>query len=314
MPTPIPEIDDLVDLPSIADPATFEVRADSLLTEQLPTLITQMNATTAAVEVVGGECEDARDAAIAAATASMLGTSASSVAIGTGSKGFTTQAGKNWGEGSWLMIASDADPTNFMFGYVTAYSGTALTVTVTKIGGAGTHTDWNISLSGPGGEDGDNGTAGADGSGPWVQIGSTVNTTSGSSVTIATIPPGHDDLYLEFVGVSHDAGDDASTGAQFRVELSDNGSNWTTPARCSNATVLKSETVYGGLFFPRYLAAGGMWVGNVSARSANRTGGIGDFVSGSERIDAGIAYIRISTSTGSLDGGSVKLWGRTPPA
>jgi hypothetical protein len=80
------------------------------------------------------------------------GTSTSSVAIGTGSKAFTTQTGKSWFVGQWVIVASNAAPsTNWMVGQITAYdTGTgALTVDVKAINGSGTIASWTISLTGP---------------------------------------------------------------------------------------------------------------------------------------------------------------------
>lgn len=80
----------------------------------------------------------------AASAARLTGTSATSLAIGTGTKVFTTQSGKDFNVGSIVQTPSAANPNNFMFGNVTAYSGTSLTVNVTRIGGSGTFADWNI--------------------------------------------------------------------------------------------------------------------------------------------------------------------------
>lgn len=88
-------------------------------------------------------------AAAAAIQATKLsGTSTTSISIATGSKVFTTQADKDFNPGTFLTITSDADPTNFVAGQVTAYSGTTLTVDVNAIGGAGTFADWTIQVSG----------------------------------------------------------------------------------------------------------------------------------------------------------------------
>lgn len=80
----------------------------------------------------------------AASAARLTGTSASSVPIATGSKVFTTQSGKDFNVGSNVKIVSGANPANYFFGDVTAYSGTTLTVNVTAIGGSGTFADWTI--------------------------------------------------------------------------------------------------------------------------------------------------------------------------
>lgn len=81
--------------------------------------------------------------ALAAATR-LTGTSTTSVLIGTGSKVFTTQSGKDFNVGSNVKIVSGANSANYFFGDVTAYSGTTLTVNVTAFGGSGTFADWTI--------------------------------------------------------------------------------------------------------------------------------------------------------------------------
>lgn len=77
------------------------------------------------------------------------GTSTTSLAIGTGSKAFTTAAGKAWVAGSRVRAASNADPDgDWMEGVVSSYSGTTLTVLMDLVAGSGTHTDWNLTLGG----------------------------------------------------------------------------------------------------------------------------------------------------------------------
>lgn len=90
-----------------------------------------------------------------------IGTSTTSLAIGTGSKVFVTQQNKNFDVGVWVLATSDADETNYMHGQVTAYSGTSLTVDVTNIGGSGTLADWTITVSGTQGSQGVAGTVSA---------------------------------------------------------------------------------------------------------------------------------------------------------
>lgn len=97
----------------------------------------------------------------AASAAKLEGTSTTSVEIGTGSKSFTTQSDKFFGVGTWLLITSDTDETDYMHGQVTAYSGTSLTVDVTNIGGSGTLDDWTIRVSGTRGATGATGPAGS---------------------------------------------------------------------------------------------------------------------------------------------------------
>lgn len=76
-------------------------------------------------------------------------TSTTSTTIATGSKTFTIQSGKSFVVGGFVVIASAATPTTYMFGNITAYAGTSLTVMVSQFSGTGTLADWVISLSGP---------------------------------------------------------------------------------------------------------------------------------------------------------------------
>src|SRR5205814_4406692 len=76
-------------------------------------------------------------------------TSTTSVGIGTGAKSFLTQPGKLFNAGSFVTIASGANPANFMAGQVSAYDAAGnLTVNVLVVGGAGTFADWNLISSG----------------------------------------------------------------------------------------------------------------------------------------------------------------------
>lgn len=123
---------------------------------------------------------------------SLLATSSTSLAIGTGSKVFTIASGKAFQTGQYIMAVSSANPTvNYMFGDVTSYSGTTLTLDCTLIGGSGTKTDWIISISGLQGPTGSTGATGASGagSGDIVHSGAIVdshvtlwNGTSGTSL------------------------------------------------------------------------------------------------------------------------------------
>jgi len=103
---------------------------------------------------------EAAQTAAEAAAANLRGTSTTSLLIGTGSKIFTTQSGKQFNVGNWLLAVSDADEANYMHGQVTAYSGTSLTVNVTNTGGSGTLADWSIYVSGTQGATGATGSIG----------------------------------------------------------------------------------------------------------------------------------------------------------
>lgn len=168
MPTAPTAITPLPTAPSRADPANFPARADAFL-GALGTFGTQLNA--AATNAFNNATEADQDASAAdshriaaaasanAAAASALtavnapgsqGTSTSSHNISTGSKTFTTQSGKSWIVGQWVLISNSASAANYMVGYITAYSGTSLTVDVQSTAGSGTGvTTWNISLAAP---------------------------------------------------------------------------------------------------------------------------------------------------------------------
>lgn len=84
----------------------------------------------------------------ALAGAAFTGTSTTSLAIGTGSKSFTTQTGLSFSAGQFIVAASASGPTNYMVGNITSYNtGTgALVMNSTAVGGSGTMTDWALGL------------------------------------------------------------------------------------------------------------------------------------------------------------------------
>lgn len=113
-----------------------------------PSLLLGAASSSAAAAAVSAAAALASELAAAASSALTTGTSTTSLAIAVAEKIFTTQESKTFLAGKWLLITSDADPTNYMHGQVTSYSGTTLTVDVTNIGGSGTLADWTITLAG----------------------------------------------------------------------------------------------------------------------------------------------------------------------
>lgn len=83
--------------------------------------------------------------------ANINATSTTAVTIGTGSKTFTTQAGKTFVLGQFVVVTRTAAPTtHWMYGRVTSYAGTTLIVDVLEVAGAGlTSNNWTITVSGP---------------------------------------------------------------------------------------------------------------------------------------------------------------------
>lgn len=115
------------------------------------------------------DAEAAQAAAEAAATAAsnyaaaLTGTSVSSNSIGTGAKTFTTQSGKQWAAGQFIMAVDSANSANYIHGQVTSYSGTSLVIDSQSTGGSGTKTSWNIYVSGNRGATGASGASGVRG-------------------------------------------------------------------------------------------------------------------------------------------------------
>jgi hypothetical protein len=111
------------------------------------------NAATAAANAATSAANAATSAAASATTAAnyanaLTATSTSSLSIITGTRSFTTQADKDFDTGQKVIISSDADPTNYMYGYVVSYSSTTLNTYIEQISGSGSYNDWNISISG----------------------------------------------------------------------------------------------------------------------------------------------------------------------
>ena len=77
-----------------------------------------------------------------------LATSATSLAIGLGSKSFTVASGLAYTAGQRVRAVNTGTVTNYMEGVVASYSSTTLTVTVDKIGGSGTIAAWSIYVTG----------------------------------------------------------------------------------------------------------------------------------------------------------------------
>jgi hypothetical protein len=79
-------------------------------------------------------------------------TSATNTAVALGNVTVTVQSGKAFVVGQTVMLARTSAPaTTWMYGQITAHNaGTgSLTIAVSKVLGAGTFSDWTVSLSGP---------------------------------------------------------------------------------------------------------------------------------------------------------------------
>lgn len=93
----------------------------------------------------------ANSASQAANYASALqATSNTSLTVGAGSQTLTTQTGKQFSAGQYVMLSRVSAPSTYMWGTVTNYSSGSgvLDINVISTGGSGTAADWQISLSG----------------------------------------------------------------------------------------------------------------------------------------------------------------------
>lgn len=150
--TPLP-----TPVPSTADPANFDTRADALL-EALPTFVTETNTTAAQVNADAAAAAQAKadaenaatlagqnaTAASAAATTNATSTTSNTIA-GSGDKTWDVGTGKSFVLGQYVRVANSV--TAWMAGLVKSYSGSTLVVTVDDSAGSGTFTSWTVSLA-----------------------------------------------------------------------------------------------------------------------------------------------------------------------
>lgn len=129
-------------------------------------------------------------ATAASAAAGLSSTSTTSLAVSISSKSFTTQSGKQYAAGQFIVATSDADPLNYMHGQVTSYSGTSLVMDSQDVGGSGTHTDWTISVSGTRGQGGSATAGGTNGQIQYNNSGSLggITVTGSGDAVLATDP------------------------------------------------------------------------------------------------------------------------------
>jgi hypothetical protein len=115
-----------------------------------------VNSASSAIASANSASDSANSASASAASAidsanapTATGTSADSLTIGAGAVSLTTQTGKAFITGQWVVIASTANPTNYMLGKVTGYvTGTgSMTVSVSTVVGSGTFAAWSISVT-----------------------------------------------------------------------------------------------------------------------------------------------------------------------
>jgi hypothetical protein len=107
----------------------------------------------AAAETAKGAAETARDAAASSASA-LTATSTTSNTLTTGAKTFAVQTGKQFAANVDVKAVSASNAANALYGTVTSYSGTSLVTNMATATGAGSATDWVISVVGQRGQQG----------------------------------------------------------------------------------------------------------------------------------------------------------------
>lgn len=239
-----------------------------------------------------GTLESAKTYATNAASiaAGVSSTSTTSLLIAVASKTFTTQAGKQYVAGMFVNAASAADPTNYMHGQVTSYSGTTLIVNVLDVGGAGTLADWNIAVSGSRGTTGATGAAGtmsfAAGAGtvdaitanfsPDIALGDgqicVVQSTGANTVTNPTFAP--DGLTAHTIvkngGQALVAGDTGNAGYPLQLEYNLANTRW--------ELMNPSKVVASDIVNPTQLQDGGTVAGTANAITLTPTPALGAYV------------------------------------
>ena len=127
---PIPA---LPDPPTRADPGSFNDRADAFLAA-LPAFVSAANALEQSLQMVA-----------------TTGTSASTLAISTGTKEISSQGGKAWVPGTFIMLCAAASPSNYMVCQIGSYDTDTghITADAQGIFGTGSYSSWVISLSAP---------------------------------------------------------------------------------------------------------------------------------------------------------------------
>ena len=147
-----------------------------------------------AFDIIDAALQSVKTFAEGAVAATPVGTSVTTLALGTGVKDLVTQAGIAITVDGFVLLVSESDPTKWMYAKVVSYSDTNLQVSVIKaehVGGSGSASDWNISVCGI------QGPAGADGAGVTPQA---VGYTLSGGDTIKTLVVDEDATVSEILG------------------------------------------------------------------------------------------------------------------
>lgn len=270
--------------PDISTPATFEALADAFVAAQEPfgdemdglaanAYANAVEADADAVATAADRVVVAADKAIVAADKAIVAadkaivaadkatvqnlaaglsftsTSTSDVTIGTGSKTFTVQASESYQPGMPITAVVTGDPTRYVSGIATSYSGTTLQIAVATggTGGSGSASTWDISISGLVGPQG-----------PAVSLATGSDVRIGTSATVATSP---DALYdaVDWVALTdaETITPDFAAGINFTLAIGGNRTlaNPTNPKNGQSGLVEITQDGTGS----RTLAYGSAW-------------------------------------------------------
>lgn len=264
-------------------------------------------AASAAAEAQASEAAALTAKNAAEAAAGLLNiSSATSVAIGTGLKTFTVSADQGLSAGQFVLIDSDADGSNYMYGQITSYAGTTLQVNVLSTGGSGTFADWTITLIGLQGIQGATGSlsdiSGVDTDTPTLSDTAIFTDVSDSNATKKATLGNILDLAsggLTLLG-SHTASNSTSVdiGSGLDLDAAIDGTYDVYRIDIVNLKPASGSALYlrtstdGGTSFDNgatdyaYVSRGGS-VSSASAVAANSSGDTEIWISGNQNVNAG---------------------------
>lgn len=269
--------------PSRSQPENDFVANSNALFGALPTLVTEINAESALINA-----DRVAAAASAASAAGQVTLAAAQVALAT-AEADRAKAAADIASGAANFQGEYSAGTTYQIGQSVSYLGTVfiaktINLGVTPVDGA----NW-LELGGGAG---------------WVQIGSDVATTSGTSVTFANIPADYADLLFEFVGVS------VSASANILMDLSDDGTNYTGTGILFLSSAA-TNTLYGQVILPRY--QGGVIGAYRQLTNITTTRGVGSANNDlriSYRLPGAVTHARFSVASGNFNAGLIRLFGK----
>lgn len=170
----------------------FQINASGAAAQALAAANSATSAASSATAAAASAAQAASSASSAALSATaaagygaaLTGTSGTSALIAVGVKNFTTTTGRQWSAGQFLNISSGANNLNLMHGQVVSYDQVlgALSMNITDIGGSGTFSDWQITVSGTQGTTGSTGIQGPAGT---ALLFTTVSDVAASTTMVA---------------------------------------------------------------------------------------------------------------------------------